>query len=1315
MRLDSLTEGQRQAVTRVQGPLFIAAGAGSGKTHTLTQRIAYALLHPQESGVEDIGAVLAITFTEKAAGEIKARVKNVLRQEGMVEQALKVDGAWISTIHGMCSRILRAHALELRLDPGFGIISDVQRDDLLTESINEALGKGTEVIGRSSYARLFDEFAPRSFGYGASSVDSMLKALLDKAATLKGGLDDVSFGPSVPAPQALARELLAAFADLMPLLSQAGKSSSAEQGRIQAADAQEQLQSYLQAYPVSHGEAASCPDVPRSPSPLEETTQGIPREDHLQHLDAPSRPGPLEAFAQLLDSLALIPCRFGNAEVKAAIKGYQAVHRRIVAEAVIGLAAPAAEELLALAREVQAIYEAKKRCSNVLDNDDLLLKTLFAFDAHSDIAQAYEQRFKMVMVDEFQDTSQIQIDLIEQLAGPRSARLCTVGDAQQSIYRFRGADVKVYEAHKKSMHSPQVGALAVELSQNFRSHQDVLSLVDCVFGQPQVFGDAFMSLKPDKARNSRFLGQGPRVDLALVTRPSQAGTGLTSAHAVMAEAVAIASRFSQLAKEGHEPKDMVVLLGKMSNAVIYAQALRDAGFECVVTGGSLFSQAPEVNLMARLLEMLANPLNTAALFEVLASELFLLTADDFLGLSTAEDPEGGEWRRCNLYQGFARLAFGTPDEAAPQPERLRCAARVLRRAWEEVGKKPACALIEQVLLESGCLSRCEGRGVDGLAWAGNVFKALRMIERIEKESGFGIAQTAKAFANQLAFGIKEAPGALSGEGSQAIRIMTIHASKGLEFPLVALAALSGSLSDRGKLALEAGSGKAYASLALGEGLERYPGLKKQFTGFGTSDDHDEAPSTELLANAATGAAFRAALRSYAAAEELAEARRKLYVGLTRASEALIIALSVKIPAKDPLAAYRGVVDDIRQALCGEDDFPWGVAELPFGGTRPARFERIELSRDTVLPCSEAGNRAQGNGLDLWPTSGGTSDAPLALYRRTLREGVFSYSSLASAAEQELPGPQGKKGKPAQEGSLPSDGRGAQGIAPAIGRPVLTDGRACDTGEKTLEGAGWKGEEDEGIAWSEEDEGYRGRRKEDSDKASELGSAFHRLAQFEAETGQSPSDKRIKALSDAFRLSEAQGLRLRKSLATWFGSGLHAKTQGFERRRAEMPFFIALDGLAMEGEMDLFCSNEAQEDALIIDFKTGGSAHEAIDALVEKHRLQASCYALVALEQGYKHVEAVFVRVEHPQGPSVPHALATATAPVPPASPGVQPCVTSPWPQAEGCRPSMPEIPQAPEKTTAPSAYEPQTVAYSFTADDREGLRSLILAAAGRLR
>jgi len=128
--------GQRKCVETLDRPIVVAAGAGSGKTFTLTKRIVGAV---QSGYVDDIGQVCAITFTNKAAAELKSRVKAELRACGLVEQSLKADDAWISTIHGMCARILRAHAVELDLDPSFQMADGTLVDRLRNQAVEEVL------------------------------------------------------------------------------------------------------------------------------------------------------------------------------------------------------------------------------------------------------------------------------------------------------------------------------------------------------------------------------------------------------------------------------------------------------------------------------------------------------------------------------------------------------------------------------------------------------------------------------------------------------------------------------------------------------------------------------------------------------------------------------------------------------------------------------------------------------------------------------------------------------------------------------------------------------------------------------------------------------------------------------------------------------------------------------------------------------------------------------------------------------------------------------------------------------------------------
>lgn len=1240
MDLSTLTPGQRESVRRVDGPLLVSAGAGSGKTFTLTQRIAYALSEESGPFLRDIDEVCAITFTEKAAGEIKARVKRTLRSEGRLDQALKVDAAWISTIHGACSRILRAHALELGIDPAFGIVGDAERGRMLTASMNEALASGNEILGRP-YAALLAEYA--AAGGRGSSAAGMVDSLLSMASTLRGGLNAVSLGQGWPAPTAVAKRLLAAYEELLPVLEQAGSSASAQRAQAAAADAVEKLEVYL----LADGNAAV------------ESARGVGRRGGrgAGRGAAGGADGAARELAHVLDGCAWVGANFGSAEVKAHIKKFQCVHGRMLADAALLLARPRADELLALAREVQRRYEARKQAAGKLDNDDLLTRTLAAFEGHPAIAESFADRFKLVMVDEFQDTSQLQIDLISYLAGEHCCRLCTVGDAQQSIYRFRGADVGVYEQHKRDMRSPDVGATYVELSKNFRSHADVLSFVDRIFEQPHVFGERFMSLEPNEARPSRWFG-GPRIDVVLATQPAGRGTGVTSDDVRRAAAQAVAVRFAALREAGHAAGDMVVLLGRMTHAQEYADALRAEGFECVVAGGSLFADAPEVRLVGRIAQAVANPADSGALFEVLTSDVLRLSADDFLDLATGRNEQDGSLRRRELAAGFSRLR-----EAEGLEPRLAHAVSLLERAQQTARSRSLSRGVRQVLVESGWLARLEGQGASGLAQAGNVLKALRLVERVEGETRGGAASVARAVADELASGLKEAPGALSAKAGNSVRIMTIHASKGLEFPIVAVADFNSSSRASSKLLLEACGRTAFSSLLPDRSLSEYPSLKKRAAElmrgcYGWDEGELEAAARVLAAddgeepNAACGpASLRAALAERTATEELAEGRRKLYVALTRASEALVVAATGKEAAEGKPFSYSSLTDDIRQALCGGDDFPGGKAELPYGGSAPARFERIMVASSERCDAAAAASAGEveredegavpGEGVASAVSgedaaTGATCEAlcssaaqpaaeeppaaaplfcvpplPAALPAcepwRPLREGVFSYSSISHSDEDDS----GAAAKPVS---------GARPASPASGQ--------------VAEVAKPAGEAPNASLW--DDAGQPLPAPPDAEKATALGSAFHRAAQFAVETGQVPGDGRVDALARTYGISPAQRVRLDAALARWFGSEAFAQACAFPCRAAETPFLVRIEEALMEGEIDLLCtqappgSEQASgTHAVVFDYKTGGSDDEAEQDLHEKHLLQAQCYAYAVLGQGFGSVELRFVRVERP--------------------------------------------------------------------------------------
>ena len=180
MDLSSATSSQQQIITTLDAPLSVSAGAGSGKTFTLTNRIGYALVG--EAGAKDafidgIDEVLATTFSKSGAAEMKSRVRSLLQQEGLDEQALMIEDAWITTIHGLCARILREHALELGIDPGFEVVEKAESEELWYQALDSVL-KDISDEGTPRSRGLFDWYPKTKSPFGGEyAFDAAHEAL----------------------------------------------------------------------------------------------------------------------------------------------------------------------------------------------------------------------------------------------------------------------------------------------------------------------------------------------------------------------------------------------------------------------------------------------------------------------------------------------------------------------------------------------------------------------------------------------------------------------------------------------------------------------------------------------------------------------------------------------------------------------------------------------------------------------------------------------------------------------------------------------------------------------------------------------------------------------------------------------------------------------------------------------------------------------------------------------------------------------------------------------------------------------------------
>ncbi len=1332
----ALKPGQLKCINTLDKPLVVAAGAGSGKTFTLTKRIVGAL----ESGfVQDIGQICAITFTNKAAAELKSRVKAELRACGMKEQSLKADDAWISTIHGMCARILKAHALELDLDPAFVLGDESQLRQLRAQAIDEVLtwaqgmaeseddawvsvdasgteaaqGAGAQAAGESadgaqaageggdgsrnaaaagaqdasaaadkaeqnaipaiSPARLTALFSEYDAQGTYSSVEGMLARLLDAAGSNVNGADAFSVVTSQERVAPLVQKALSYYEALITAAENQKQSDSCVKWIVAASQASSQAQMTL-----SNGEVTDAKEALRLLAPF-----GVSRN-------------------------------FGSKEFKEQAADCGQLIDTCIMELRLLAAQPLLETLQALAREARVRFVAAKRRRGLLDNDDLLVLASRAFAEHPEIAALYADKFKMVMVDEFQDTSQMQVDMIRRIAGPGACRLCTVGDAQQSIYRFRGADVSVYRRHLASVRDADPDGIIL-LPDNFRSNADILSLVDCVFSRQDMFGGEFMSLAPgrDEAQVAQPLGANePRVQIVQVTREHRGGA--TSAEVLAEQAQQIAQAFAEFHANGHAAGEMAVLLGRMTNAAEYARALRAAGLPCVVSGGSVFKDSPEARMILDLARVAVNGADTEALFAVLTGPIFQIPDGDLLALATSHDVEGaphGLLRRRHLDVGMNVLrraieAAQREDEAEASDslakpldafdvtfaekasEQLRCAVRVLGQLQRAVGRTALSRSLMRAIVDAGWVSRLEAQGPEGLACAANAYKAIRMFEDIEADRTAGPVGILSVFEELLELA-KEAPGALSTDGGDFVRIMTVHASKGLEFPIVAVSEFRGSSSSAPKLmSIDAGS-RILLSLDLGKSLDRIGGAVAKvkpdetvYPAYGTDTDDEESLRLDAL-NATEPLALRAALRRFDSIGEAEEEKRLLYVALTRAKEALVVSFTGSRTSKNPNGVPTGCLSSLVEALAGnEEGFDPGVSHCDFGGSQQALVRHIALVKSEDAVAGEDASRQDdaGRGDASWQAGAADDEAssgapqnesapeelfavpaPSSDTTRVYRvmhldahQGIFSYSSVAGATHgtdllSDL----------VQSFAISCDKALADSFG---GNANAADDQEFGFRQLHADRLAAMGDEDDG-SWA-----YLGSDARDADKATDFGTAFHRLAQYAVDRWtpesalQKPSGSRIRAMMKACQLDGRQWSRLDDALDRWFGCDEAREIGTWAQLAAEVPFFLAVDlpddaqdaGAAaakladnaakpadnatspasacayLEGEIDLLALSEDGSRAWVVDYKTGGHADETEEQLYRKHVLQASCYAWALIRQGVREVQTSFVRVERPR-------------------------------------------------------------------------------------
>lgn len=786
--MSDLSPQQRAAVERLGGEVCVVAGPGSGKTRVLIERFAWLV----ESQGVDPGRILAITFTEKAAAEIKQRL--VRRFEGRPDLRESLERAWVTTIDAFCTRLLLENAIVAGLSPDFSILEPALAERLKREAAEQALDE------------LFDAHPVRMRhllqGLDLATSDDtpqqdLAAALLEVyEAQRVSGIREAPVPEPIPSAAPRIRELCRAILG----------------DRSLAGNHADLLRNWARDF-------LGLPD-------------GRPETEHFRVLggftmnrNQISRKGPAAEAAKELKE-ELLP----------------RLHAQWIEEWYEGV-----PELIrsALSR-LDALYRDRKRNEATLDFHDLEENSIRLLESNDRVFRETRARFDHVLMDELQDTNRLQwrlVNLVRQ-------NFFAVGDINQSIYGFRHADPKVFAEYRGQVQSRGVVDL---LNENYRSRAEILTTVQSAFEQqpgiePHCLNPLRSDLKPRNTAVERLVGMGDR--------------------AAEVEASLVAQSIREFVDSGeHALEDIAVLVRALSSTEPFEKAFDRYDIPFVVGGGRTFLEARETRDVMLLLRALVNPSDEIATVGVLRSPFFGISDEEIYRLGR----QGWLQEFERVFGGFRKMAgFIAPD---------RLLAQALDQCGYAEGLPPrARANLDKLL---GWLRR---------EFASRPRPLAALLDDLE---------SLRATRSEA-----EAPPPEAG----VVRILSVHAAKGLEFPVVFIAAMHRTPDQR--------SAAMTFSPTLGLGWK----WRNPVTG-------EAVPSrTHKL------------IQEERKALEQAEENRLLYVAMTRAEDRLILSYAERSNRK---SSWQKIAERTVHQVTSSIEIP----DLP-----PRRLSKAGVpAADLILP------------------------------------------------------------------------------------------------------------------------------------------------------------------------------------------------------------------------------------------------------------------------------------------------------------------------------------------------------------------------------
>jgi ATP-dependent helicase/nuclease subunit A len=919
---------QKKAILAKGCNVLVSAGAGSGKTSVLVERVVTSILYDPKIDVDEL---LVVTFTEAAAAEMLERIRGRLGKllqvaresedfplmKRIITQLSRIDQAQISTLHSFCMDIVKRNFLALGLDPNFGLMNEEQagelREEVAMKMIEEYL-RDEDSSNRDSFSRMLTAF-------DANDPQKLLPILLR--------VD--TFSESQPDPTRWLQQVAAAFiqdahsplADFVFATPFYGwilrLLDDAHDGLLHAMDlarGAEGLDSYLENMDAINvlldGARRALNDTKDLAAVESQILACLSLKSPRAKADVPGKDEVSEIRKRVLETIKLLDEILGRGEVE------------LVED--LALQSEAVHSLCEFAAKFRGrLMEAKRKAGKIQFSDLEHLAKQAISDERTGEQARLKTRFAAILVDEYQDTSPIQ-DAMIRLVVRDEGNLFTVGDVKQSIYRFRMAEPKLFIDEYESLGVTKPGEV-INLSENYRSRKEIVDCVNFLF--TQLFSEATTGFAYDERSQMKSgalyppyplpehpPGQYPeqsqvrslelpRLELHLIERTlneEEEGANFSAEEltevdpgdgsaldlsAIEKEAVVVGQRILDLLgnAEGQkrelifdkstrvyrpiECRDIVILLRSAKGRVrVFLDVLRAMGIPTSGNAGTGFYDSLEVQWLIALLNAIDNPRRELPFVTLLRSPFVGVSNEQLARIRTAGK---GNYYDALLRVVHAKLGADSEDEEGDswwRDERLVREARSFWKlfdGWRKLARRaPVTAVLNRIFSDTEFVHYVSGMN-GGQVRKQNVESFLELARSYDESSADGVFGFVSKLEQLQKAGGNGQGSSLNGDDGNSVEIMTIHGSKGLEFPVVIIADLGKQFrGDKGETRF---------------GLHRDLGIGPVFNDFQTNRRWKTVASI--------------AIAELEKCESAAEEARVLYVAMTRARERLILVGSAR--------------------------------------------------------------------------------------------------------------------------------------------------------------------------------------------------------------------------------------------------------------------------------------------------------------------------------------------------------------------------------------------------------------------------------------